>query len=138
MDQDFRLSYQGSSWVGKRGRSAAVLAELSGVQLTFANSTSFAFHDMCGIIRRSRSNVQWKRMYSEGIITLQDLNRRRATIGLSPLTAYYMRRFRVSFTPSALFRSLLTGTYVKVVVGVKAAHRPFMERNGASLYVCFL
>lgn len=138
MDQDFRLKYQGSSWVGKRGESSAVLAELCGAKLTFANSTSFAIHDVCGVIRKSRSNVQWKGMYTRGVLTLEELNRRRATIDLAPLSASYMRRFRVDYTVSALFRSIFTGGYVAVTRGRSLGTRVHQERVGASLYVCFI
>lgn len=93
VDQDFRLKYVGSSWVGKRGRSAEILSALAGTELNFANSTSFAIHDVVDIIRRSRSNVLWKRMFKAGLIALPELNRRRASIGLAPVSPTYMRRF---------------------------------------------
>lgn len=133
MDQDFRLKYQGSSWVGKRAGSAAVRAELLGVELNFANSTSFAFHDVCGVIRKSRSNVQWKRMYADGKIALEELNRRRLTIGFPPVSATYMRRFRVDFTPDCTLRSIIDVGWCRT-----HGHRPNVGRYGASLYVFFI
>lgn len=52
MDQDFRLKYVARSWVSQfymRG---------SACKLTFANSTSYAFHDVCEILRHSLANAR--------------------------------------------------------------------------------
>lgn len=51
MIQSFDYEYISDSWGGSRGDKAA-----SGQVLTFANSTSFAFHDISQLIRRSRTN----------------------------------------------------------------------------------
>lgn len=71
------------------------MQSVSGVKMTFANSTSFAFHDVVGIIRRSRSNVLWKSRYKAGLISADELNRRRKTIGFGPISqkATYWRKF---------------------------------------------
>jgi len=92
VEQDFRLSYVGSSWVAKRGQRRDVTG---GEHLTFANSTSFAFRDVVRTIRRSRWNVRWKELYAEGRLTLADLNARRASWGLDPIGETYMRRFKI-------------------------------------------
>lgn len=93
MDQDFRLKYIPKSWCGRRG---AVVSRLESEILTFANSTSFAFHDVANLIRVSRWNRLWKVMYKQGSVTLAELNRRRSTVSLPPISATYMKRFRVS------------------------------------------
>lgn len=51
VEQDFRLRYVPGSWVAKRGRPYSE-------ELDFANSTSFAFHDIALLIRNSRRKSQ--------------------------------------------------------------------------------
>lgn len=52
VDQDFRLKYVARSWVAKYAERR------DSVRLNFANSTSYAFHDVCEIIRTSRANAR--------------------------------------------------------------------------------
>lgn len=52
MDQDFRLKYVARSWVSQ------FYLRRSACKLTFANSTSYAFHDVCEILRNSLRNAR--------------------------------------------------------------------------------
>lgn len=87
MDQDFRLKYVNQSWVHRYYQRAEA------AKLNFMNSTSFAFHDVASIIRRSRRNYMWKCQCKAGLIDLAELNRRRGSVGFPPIGPIYVRRF---------------------------------------------
>lgn len=94
----------------------------SGVELTFANSTSFAFHDVVNTIRNSRVNALfkdtyriemealWARRASGGlsgdelrllsVAALTKLNRVRSRLGFPPIDASspYLRNFKLRST----------------------------------------
>jgi hypothetical protein len=91
VDQDFSLSAIGKSWVSVRGKKSIPL----GVELDFANSTTYAFCDIVSLIKKSRRNRWAKNEYRRGRIDLDTLNALRRGLGLPPLAATLYRSIRV-------------------------------------------
>lgn len=81
MVQSFDYEYISDSWGGCRGSKVA-----SGRILTYANSTSFAFHDICQLLQRSRTNKQLKNALKKGNLSFSYVNKRRASLGFPALS----------------------------------------------------
>ena len=63
-------------------------------RITFANSTSFAFHDIADQLHQIRSNTALKASFKAGDISLEFLNERRASWGYPPLKNTFTRKMR--------------------------------------------
>lgn len=100
MDQDFRLSYVPRSWVGKC--ADRVMRSHEEIQrITFANSTSFAYHDIADILHNLRTNQSLKAAYRSGTITLDTLNAARGRMGYPAMSATYTRKVTLRRRPKA-------------------------------------
>jgi hypothetical protein len=92
INQNFNLTYVGKSWVAKRGFKEAAWA---GKALDFANSTSFALHDIVKMISKSRRNASIKRALTRGLITFEDFQKIRIEMGMELISPRYARNLKL-------------------------------------------
>jgi hypothetical protein len=115
VSQNFNLTYVGQSWVAKRGHKTA---EEANKRLDFANSTSFAFHDIMEMIQKSRRNASVKRALSLGKITLEDCQQIRKEMNMAPLSERYSRHLKTTFPlKPALGKELITENELNTGMG---------------------
>lgn len=112
VEQDFRLKYVSKSWVSKRGELPSVN---EGVKMTFANSTSFAFHDVVSLIRNARNKEWAKSEYLAGRLSLEECNALRARFGYPPLKDSYMRKLMLG---PAKVEKILEREFPRDAVGI--------------------